>query len=655
MDTETRFTLYEFKSRKKPVGSRHTYTWPELCEKFKNPIVTEESVDEYQAMTNEQKTDVKDVGGYVAGELKGGRRGKATLLNRQILTLDVDHADHGRKPLALMFTCSCLVHSTHSSMPEQPRYRWLFPLSRPVSAAEYRYLANKVAEWVGAETLDETTDQPERLMFWPSVSFDGEYYLNSNEEDPLLNPDDLLPDDLPEEAPAPTPPPVENGVLEIAEGQRNKTVFEFAATLRGKGLDPNGIREMLDQYNDRYCSPPLEGFELDTICRSVCSRYSPGDAVTNLRDAWDDFNDLGEWKDTKPAPVKSLSLESFRDLGQRRIDPMKPIVEGLIYPGLTLLVSPPKFGKSWMCLDLALSVAQGTDFLGMKTTKAGTLYLALEDSDRRLQDRSRKVMGGAPLPENSFRVTQAPTIEDGLLPMLHDVLEEHKDIRLVIIDTLQRVRGVAKRTEGAYGFDYRESGAFQKFAIDHDIALVLVHHFNKGDGGGDRANKISGTNGIFGAADTALLLDRGKRHDKETKLEIDSRDLPSKVLVLEFNTGTYRWSVLGEEQEVAERKEELEFNNDPLVKTIRDMLDRAEDDVRDTDATEVSWSCSSAEFLDEVERLYGSQGTSPDTVGRKLNTDAFAERLEKLCGITHVYERRGKAGRRTHVFTRDII
>ena len=106
---------------------------------------------------------------------------------------------------------------------------------------------------------------------------------------------------------------------------------------------------------------------------------------------------------------------------------------------------------------------------------------------------------------------------------------------------------------------------------------------------------------------------------------------------------------------MAERKEELEFNNDPLVKTIRDMLDRAEDDVRDTDATEVSWSCSSAEFLDEVERLYGSQGTSPDTVGRKLNTDAFAERLERLCGVAHVYERRGKAGRRTHVFTRDII
>lgn len=655
MDTETRFTLYEFKSRKKPVGVKHEYTWSELCEKFKTPIITEESFDEYQAMTNEQKTDVKDVGGYVAGELKGGRRGKSTLLSRQIITIDVDHAEKGRGPACEAFCVKCLVHTTHSSTEENPRYRWLFPLSRPVNAVEYRYLANIAAEWVGADTIDETTDQPERLMFWPSVSFDGVYYCNANEYDGLINPDKYLPDDPPDEPVREKQPKAENGLLEIAEGQRNKTVFEFAATLRGKGLDPNGIREMLDQYNDRYCAPPLESFELDTICRSVCSRYSPGDAVTNLRDAWDDFNDLGEWKDTKPAPVKSLSLESFRDLGQRRIDPMKPIVEGLIYPGLTLLVSPPKFGKSWMCLDLALSVAQGTDFLGMKTTKAGTLYLALEDSDRRLQDRSRKVMGGAPLPENSFRVTQAPTIEDGLLPMLHDVLEEHKDIRLVIIDTLQRVRGVAKRTEGAYGFDYRESGAFQKFAIDHDIALVLVHHFNKGDGGGDRANKISGTNGIFGAADTALLLDRGKRHDKETKLEIDSRDLPSKVLVLEFNTGTYRWSVLGEEQEVAERKEELEFNNDPLVKTIRDMLDRAEDDVRDTDATEVSWSCSSAEFLDEVERLYGSQGTSPDTVGRKLNTDAFAERLERLCGIAHVYERRGKTGRRTHVFTRDII
>ena len=453
---ETKFALTIFPSRKVPRGKVQSFLWHSIVEMFRRPTITDESVSEYELMSNEQKTEVKDVGGYVAGELKAGRRSKAALVNRCILTVDADHAAEpdpekylgDLRALSLNF----ILHSTHSSTPEAPRFRVLVPLSRPVNAAEYRYLVNLICSWMGEEGIDDTTDQAERLMFWPSVSFDGDYIFVAEEGGDFMHPEEFLPETLPDE-PVRERKPVEGGVLEVGEGQRNKTVFEFAATLRGKGLDQAGIREMLEQYNDRYCTPPLEGFELDTICRSVCSHYNPGEAVSTLRDAWDDFNDLGEWKDSKPAPIKQLTAESLASLSGRHVDAPVYVVDNMIANGITILASPPKFGKSWMCMDLAISVANGTEFMGVNTHKRGVIYLALEDGDYRLQERGRKVAGDRPLPSNLYLVKEAPVLADGLLPMLKTLADECGDVGMVIIDTLQKVRGVAGRTEGVYGYD----------------------------------------------------------------------------------------------------------------------------------------------------------------------------------------------------------
>jgi hypothetical protein len=653
MDGEKKFTLTLFQSRKNPRGKQAVYTWPELVEVFKNPHITDETVAEYQAMTNEQKTEVKDVGGYVAGVFRNNRRGKSALENRQILTIDVDHAKPRMPVHAALFCLSCLVHSTHSSTTEQPRYRWLFPLSRPVNTAEYRYLANAMAREVGAEAVDETTDQAERLMFWPSVSFDAEYYVDANLDDEFLDPDKYLPDDLPEE-PVKEKAPVQDGALEIAEGQRNKTVFEFAATLRGKGLDPSGIREMLEQYNERYCSPPLESFELDTICRSVCSRYNPGDAVTSLRDAWDDFNDLGTWQEKKPE--QETKLESFASLNARRIEPPDPVVKGMIYPGLTLLASPPKFGKSWLCLDLAISVSNGTEFMGCETRKCGVIYYALEDSDWRLQDRLRKVAGDRELSDHALFTTHAKTLSEGLLDDLHKILGEHKDTGLIIIDTVQKVRGVPKKSVNLYALDYEEYGKLQAFAMDHNLAVVLVTHTNKNIvnvANTDAALGINGSTATPGSADTFIVLTRTKRGDKETMMKITGRDVIARDLVIEMDWGRYRWTVLGEERDVAARKEELEFARDPLVKTIDRLLDEAQEMLpEDSDADQVSLTLSSSDLLEEMTRLYGSQDLSAVGVGKRI--EALEPRLASQLGVDH-RTAKTTGGRRTHIFTREIV
>lgn len=653
---EQKYTLTVFKNRRVPVGTRLEMTWPEIVEKFRTPEVTEETVDEYQAMTNEQKTDVKDVGGYIAGELRANRRSKAALVNRDIITIDLDYASEGTiHTLRYLMSPRSLIHSTHSSTKDQLRVRVLFPLTRPVNAAEYRYLSNKLCADIGVDAADDSTDQPERLMFWPSVSFDGDYLFYECGDEPI-DPDELLPDDLPSEEPSSKPDKIQSGTLEIAEGQRNKTVFGFAATLRGNGLDQPGIRAMLEEYNDRYCSPPLEGWELDTICRSVCTRYQPGEAVAaSLRDAWDDFHDLGEWQETKPAPIKRLEAESMASLGSRHVDAPVYVVDSLIANGITILASPPKFGKSWMCMDLAISVANGTEFMGLATKKQGVIYLALEDGDYRLKERGRKVAGDRPMPDNLYLVKDAPILEDGLLSMLNALVNSCESVGMVIIDTLQKIRGTAGRTEGVYGYDYRELGQLHKYALDNGLAVVLVHHLNKGGDDNDFVGRLNGSTGISGAADSIITLSRSKRGDRETRMSITGRDIVERTLILEMDWGRYRWIILGEEHEVIERRDELEFKNDPLVKTIDGMLSSISDMVleENPDAVTVTWSCTSAELLDEVERLYGMQDLDVRSIGRKLSS--IEPKLESELGISHTYVRKDHGTRRVHVFTSDII
>lgn len=650
--------IYAFKNRRNPIGRLMSLSWTEFIAKLREPVVTDESISEYADMSNEERTDIKDVGGYIAGELEGGRRSKATVKNRCIVTIDADEAswqDWAHFTADNPALCAC-CHSTHSSTPDSPRLRWLFPLSRPVTADEYRLIAQELSRTVGADTVDESTDQPERLMFWPSVSFDADYIFHAQDGSPfdvdayMENFEGELP------APEPTPPkpaPESLGALSVEEGQRNKTVFSFAASLRGQGLDDGGIREMLTSYNERYCDPPLEPSELDTIARSVCSRYAPGEAVSaSLRDAWDDFNDLGEWKETEPKKIQKLSGESMASLCSRDIAPPCYVVPGLIPNGITILASPPKFGKSWMCLDLAISVATGTEFMGQETRKNGVIYLALEDGDYRLKERSLKVAGDRELAENLLLVKDAPPLADGLLPMLKALMAEATgSVGMIIIDTLQKIRGTAGKTEGVYGYDYRELGQLHKFALDNNIAVVLVHHLNKGGDDGDFVSRLNGSTGISGAADAIITLSRAKRRDKETRMSITGRDVKEHELVIEMDWARYRWFVLGEADEVEDKRDEIEFYNDPVVKTILYHIEEAED-LGGDELEDVEWVCSSTELLDECERLYGKQ-TGVDSRAVGLRVRKLQAKLEAFEGVT--YTTRRSNSRREHVFTKSVF
>ena len=153
---------------------------------------TSETVEQYRKMSKAQQDTIKDVGGFVLGTLKGGRRKKDTVLTRSGLTLDMDYGTPDiMDEIEMFFDFHCMIYSTHKHTPEKPRLRLIIPLSREVTPDEYGAVARKVAEEIGIELFDDTTYEPSRLMYWPSTSADGEFVFREI-EGKFLDPDMVL-------------------------------------------------------------------------------------------------------------------------------------------------------------------------------------------------------------------------------------------------------------------------------------------------------------------------------------------------------------------------------------------------------------------------------------------------------------------------------
>ena len=212
------------------------------------------------------------------------------------------------------------------------------------------------------------------------------------------------------------------------------------------------------------------------------------------------------------------------DLGKRVFPPVDFTVEGLLVPGLTLLAGAPKLGKSWLALQLGLSVAAGMPFLDRPTKQGKVLYMALEDNERRLAGRIKVAQRGEPT-ELSMYCDPIP---------LEDL--DLKAWRLVIIDTLGRWRGM-NSTQYNYQADVKVLAEVQQAAIRSGCSMLLIHHTNKNEKSSDSFSLISGTQGIAGTADTTMVLTR-RRNTNAAKLEFTGRDIEEGVLNLAVDETT---------------------------------------------------------------------------------------------------------------------
>ena len=189
----------------------------------------------------------------------------------------------------------------------------------------------------------------------------------------------------------------------------------------------------------------------------------------------------------------------------------KWMVPSIIPEGLSILSGKPKIGKSILSVNLAVAVAMGGKALGkIQVEKSSVLYLALEDSPRRLKKRFRKVLMNSKPPENLFVSTTFKSIKDGGLDQLDIWLKQHKDVGFVIIDTLAIIKSRNNGHRDPYLADYDEIVKIKKIADSHNIGILLIHHNRKAESE-DIFDLVLGTTGITGAADTVIVLEKNKQ------------------------------------------------------------------------------------------------------------------------------------------------
>lgn len=177
-------------SRKTKTWKNKSVTWSELVEKLSQTVRTPETVAEYKAMTRNRQSEVKDVGGFVGGYCNNGSR--SDVRHRSILCLDADFADGELwTDWELLYGNAAAVYSTHKHTPEKPRLRLVVPLTRDVSPDEYQAIGRRVADVLGIDKFDDSSYQPQRMMYWPSTSQDGAFFFESIDA-PFLNPDEVL-------------------------------------------------------------------------------------------------------------------------------------------------------------------------------------------------------------------------------------------------------------------------------------------------------------------------------------------------------------------------------------------------------------------------------------------------------------------------------
>ena len=332
--------------------------------------------------------------------------------------------------------------------------------------------------------------------------------------------------------------------------------------------------------------------------------------------------------------AKPLQSFSAQDLALADLQPPEFIIDKILPAGYTLLAAPPKIGKSWLVLDLANSIAEGTPFWGFKTAKGSVLYMALEDSPYRLKDRLENIESS--MPDNlHFVISDVEKIGQGLIEQLEMEIKKLPDLKLVILDTVARVKGKTPPGLNAYEADTAMYSLLQRMAINRGISILGVTHFSKLSkrNNDDPFERITGSMGGFGVADAAWII-RGKRNSKEMNLLITGRDLIDADYTIEFRN--QKWILKGSTEELDAEARIEEYQLSGLIRTIRHL-------VQDSGGC---WNGTAAEIQNEMKQKGYDDSSSLQEIGRCIY--GFRDLLESVDAITFVQDDGGRNGRAYH-------
>lgn len=225
-----------------------------------------------------------------------------------------------------------------------------------------------------------------------------------------------------------------------------------------------------------------------------------------------------------------MNTFTMNELYETTYESRPPIIDGLLYVGTYLFVGAPKVGKSFLMAQLAYHVSTGLKLWDYGVAKGTVLYLALEDTPKRLQERLFRMYGENSTDRLHFTTVGAKYVGGGLDEQLKGFVKQYPDTKLIIIDTLQKIRE-SRSDKFSYASDYELVGKLKQFADTHGLCLLLVHHTRKQQAD-DKFDMISGTNGLLGAADGAFLLQKEKRTSNSATLDISGRDQQDQKLYL---------------------------------------------------------------------------------------------------------------------------
>ena len=296
-----------------------------------------------------------------------------------------------------------------------------------------------------------------------------------------------------------------------------------------------------------------------------------------------------------------LHTVSMNDLYETVFMSRPPVIDGLLYSGTYLFAGAPKVGKSFFMAQLAYHVSTGKKLWDYDVRQGTVLYLALEDDYQRLQERMSRMFGVEGTDSLHFAV-YAKQLGSGLDEQLERFIQAHPDTRLIIIDTLQKIREVGGDAY-SYANDYDIVGKMKQFADKNGVCLLLVHHTRKQQAG-DRFEMISGTTGLLGCADGAFLLQKEKRTDLNATLDIVGRDQPDQRLHLIRDSEKLLWLLDHTEAELWKQPP------DPLLEQINSVIGDA-------------WNGSATELAAVL-----GDDMQPNILTRRLNVKAGELRNE---------------------------
>lgn len=301
---------------------------------------------------------------------------------------------------------------------------------------------------------------------------------------------------------------------------------------------------------------------------------------------------------------KFFQTKDGKTLLTTSLKPIYFIVESFISQGLHILAGEPKVGKSWLALDLCMKVAVGENVWNFAVNKGTVLYLCLEDSDLRIQNRMFDLVNFCDeFNEDDYKdihfSTSAELLGNGLEQQIENFIAEHNDTKLIVIDTLQKIRKVSN--DSAYANDYRDLSVLKNIADQFGIAVILIHHLCKQTYGNNPINRISGTSAIAGAADSLFVLEKMPTGNKKAKLICVGRDIEERELELQFDSQKHNWIFVSDSIETPEK-----FMDDVLTYCIAFIKEKR------------YFKGTPSELANEIQ-IYSSKEMNASNLSRKLS------------------------------------